>query len=60
LYPAEIRSTGVGCALGVGRIGAVLGPVVGGLLVGAHVPMALVFGLFALPLIGAAAMTLRI
>jgi benzoate transport len=60
LYPAEIRSTGVGWALGVGRIGAVLGPAVGGLLVGAHAPMALVFGLFALPLIGAAAMTLRI
>lgn len=60
LYPAEIRSTGVGWALGVGRIGAVLGPVVGGMLVGAHVPTALLFASFALPLVAAAAITMRI
>jgi benzoate transport len=60
LYPAEMRSTGVGWALGVGRVGAVLGPIVGGLFVGAHVPLAAIFAFFALPLIGAAAMTLRI
>jgi benzoate transport len=60
LYPAEMRSTGVGWALGVGRIGAVLGPIVGGLMVGAHVPLAIIFATFAVPLIAAAAMTLRI
>ncbi|WP_166462788.1 MFS transporter [Amycolatopsis acidicola] len=32
LYPAAIRSTGVGWALGVGRVGGVLGPVIGGAL----------------------------
>jgi len=33
-YPTAIRSTGVGWALGVGRIGSILGPLLGGLLVG--------------------------
>lgn len=32
LYPAELRGVGIGLALGVGRIGALLGPVVGGAL----------------------------
>ncbi|WFU44286.1 MFS transporter [Bradyrhizobium sp. CB82] len=34
LYPTEIRSTGVGWALGVGRIGSIIGPVAGGILLG--------------------------
>ncbi|EJM88411.1 MFS transporter [Pseudomonas sp. GM60] len=34
LYPQEIRSTGIGWALGVGRIGSILGPLLGGLMVG--------------------------
>ena len=34
-YPTAIRATGIGWALGVGRIGAVIGPYVGGVLVGA-------------------------
>jgi AAHS family 4-hydroxybenzoate transporter-like MFS transporter len=34
-YPTAIRATGIGWALGVGRIGAVIGPAVGGILVGA-------------------------
>ncbi|PZU60439.1 MAG: MFS transporter [Brevundimonas sp.] len=29
-YPTEIRSTGVGWALGIGRVGSIVGPVVGG------------------------------
>jgi AAHS family 4-hydroxybenzoate transporter-like MFS transporter len=32
LYPTSIRSTGVGWALGVGRIGSIIGPVTGGIL----------------------------
>jgi MFS transporter, AAHS family, 4-hydroxybenzoate transporter len=31
-YPAQIRSTGVGWALGIGRIGSIVGPLLGGLL----------------------------
>jgi AAHS family 4-hydroxybenzoate transporter-like MFS transporter len=34
-YPTAIRATGIGWALGVGRIGAVIGPAMGGILVGA-------------------------
>ena len=31
-YPTVIRSTGVGWALGVGRIGSIVGPMIGGLM----------------------------
>lgn len=31
-YPAEIRATGVGWAAGTGRIGAILGPLAGGMM----------------------------
>lgn len=62
LYPAEMRGTGIGWALGVGRIGAVLGPIVGGFLVGAGFSNAAIFFVFAIPLLIAAGlnMTLRI
>jgi MFS transporter, AAHS family, 4-hydroxybenzoate transporter len=42
-YPTAIRATGIGWALGVGRIGAVIGPAVGGILVGAGFAPANVF-----------------
>lgn len=32
-YPTGVRSTGVGWALGVGRIGSIIGPVLGGILI---------------------------
>jgi AAHS family 4-hydroxybenzoate transporter-like MFS transporter len=35
-YPTAIRSTGVGWALGVGRVGSIVGPVIGGLLLTLH------------------------
>jgi MFS transporter, AAHS family, vanillate permease len=60
LYPAEIRGTGIGWALGVGRIGAVLGPIVGGVLVGAGVSVGGIFALYTLPAIVAAALCLAI
>jgi AAHS family 4-hydroxybenzoate transporter-like MFS transporter len=31
-YPIEIRATGVGWALGIGRIGSIIGPTAGGVL----------------------------
>ncbi|WP_066967584.1 MFS transporter [Rhizorhabdus dicambivorans] len=64
-YETEIRSTGVGWAHGIGRIGSIIGPVVGGALIGmgaetqtilliAAVPMlACVAGLLMLTRIGA-------
>jgi MFS family permease len=32
IYPTDIRATGVGWALGLGRVGAITGPVIGGVL----------------------------
>jgi len=34
-YPTYLRSTGLGWALGVGRIGAIVGPYIGGSMIGA-------------------------
>jgi len=31
-YPTSIRATGVGWALGIGRVGSIIGPLVGGIL----------------------------
>jgi AAHS family 4-hydroxybenzoate transporter-like MFS transporter len=36
LYPTFIRSTGVGWALGMGRIGSLVSPVIGGVLLARH------------------------
>ena len=33
-YPTAIRSTGVGWALGIGRIGSIIGPIIGGMMLG--------------------------
>jgi predicted MFS family arabinose efflux permease len=60
LYPADMRNTGIGWALGVGRIGAVLGPIIGGLLVGAQVSLPIIFAIFAASVAVAAALTLCI
>jgi AAHS family 4-hydroxybenzoate transporter-like MFS transporter len=32
IYPVEIRSTGLGWALGIGRLGSIVGPAVGGVM----------------------------
>jgi AAHS family 4-hydroxybenzoate transporter-like MFS transporter len=43
-YPTAIRSTGVGWALGVGRVGSFTGPLVVGVLAAAAWAVAGVFG----------------
>src|SRR5204862_2542005 len=35
-YPTYIRSTGIGAGLGVGRIGAIVGPAIGGVFMASH------------------------
>ena len=42
-YPTSVRSTGVGWALGVGRIGAIIGPVAAGWLLSRHWSMSALF-----------------
>jgi AAHS family 4-hydroxybenzoate transporter-like MFS transporter len=45
-YPTFIRSTGVGWALGIGRIGSIIGPVLGGFMLSAewHIPTIFLVG----------------
>lgn len=38
IYPAALRSTGIGWALGIGRLGGIIGPVLGGALLGFGLP----------------------
>jgi len=48
-YPLAIRSTGLGWASGVGRSGAIVGPLLGGALMAAALPLKMNFLVFAVP-----------
>ncbi len=48
-YPTFIRANGVGWANGVGRIGSILGPVIGGVLIGLDLPISQLFLFAAIP-----------
>jgi MFS transporter, AAHS family, 4-hydroxybenzoate transporter len=50
-YPAPIRSTGVGWALGVGRLGGIGGPLLVGVLLGYHLQPASLFYAAAVPML---------
>jgi MFS family permease len=43
LYPARVRNTGMGWALGIGRLGGIGGPWLGGLLLGLGWPPRQIF-----------------
>ena len=49
LYDLSIRSTGLGWASGIGRNGAIVGPLLGGALMGIELPLQLNFMAFAIP-----------
>jgi benzoate transport len=51
IYPTDIRSTGVGWAIGLGRFGAVIGPAVAGVMMTSGVTMAGNFFVFAVPML---------
>jgi hypothetical protein len=44
-----MRSTGVGWQFGAGRLGSIFGPIVGGRLLSANVPVERLFELIAIP-----------
>lgn len=50
-YPAQVRSTGIGWAIGIGRGGAVVGPMLGGYLISVNTPAIALFSIFAGPLL---------
>jgi MFS transporter, AAHS family, 4-hydroxybenzoate transporter len=48
-YPTTMRSTGVGWALGIGRVGSIIGPLVGGVMISNHVGAEALFSTAAVP-----------
>ncbi len=57
MYPTEFRTTGVGWAIGIGRFGGVIGPALGGILVGMGLAMVGSFLVFAIPTLLAGVVT---
>jgi len=49
-YPTAIRSTGIGWAIGLGRLGAVIGPAAAGYLIAAGLDMSANYIIFAIPM----------
>ena len=54
VYPAEARATGIGWAMGVGRAGALIGPMLGGWAMGAGLSLVSVFAIFCVPMLATA------
>ena len=59
-YPAQVHATGAGWALGIGRFGSILGPLLGSLLLGLHLPAQTIIVLAAIPAILAALLILNV
>ena len=57
-YPAPMRSTGVGWALGIGRIGGILGPILLGWALMREWPLTTVFYAMAAPMLAAGLLVL--
>lgn len=51
IYPTRLRASSVGWGLGIGRIGAIAGPNIGGLILSLSIPYAGFFVIFAIPLV---------
>lgn len=58
VHPTHLRATGVGWALGVGRVGSIIGPVFGGLLLGSGMKIEHLFLVVAIVASAAACMLL--
>jgi AAHS family 4-hydroxybenzoate transporter-like MFS transporter len=50
-YPTALRSTGLGWAFGIGRFGAMVGPVLAGFLFDRKWPVEQVFNVYAIPMV---------
>lgn len=60
IYPTHVKTTGVGWSIGIGRLGAVAGPAVGGIIISAEVGLLASFVIFAIPMVIAAGLALAI
>jgi MFS transporter, AAHS family, 4-hydroxybenzoate transporter len=54
VYPTSFRSKGTGMAIGVAKIGSISGPVIGGMLISAHLPVDDLFRIASIPVIAVA------
>ena len=48
-YPTAIRSTGLGWALGIGRVGSIIGPLMAGVLLANHLDIRSLYFIAAVP-----------
>ncbi|MBT2333057.1 MFS transporter [Variovorax paradoxus] len=60
IYPAAVRTTGMGWAIGIGRIGAILAPLIAGMLLDRGWQPPHLYYAYALPLIAATAAVLAL
>jgi MFS family permease len=60
IYPPRVRNTGTGVAIGIGRMGAVVGPYLGGLLIGAGWQRLAYYSVLAIPVLISAIAVRRI
>ncbi|MFM0715590.1 MFS transporter [Paraburkholderia strydomiana] len=57
VYPTSYRSKGTGTAIGIAKIGSISGPVIGGMLLGAHLPVPELFRVASIPVIAVAVLS---
>ncbi|AIT82231.1 MFS transporter [Novosphingobium pentaromativorans] len=60
VYPGEFRATGIGWAIGIGRSGAIIGPLLGGYLLAAQVSLPVLFASYCVPLLACSACVLAV
>jgi predicted MFS family arabinose efflux permease len=51
IYPSNCRNLGGGAAIAAGRIGAIIGPIIGGKLLDTKLPLETLIGVVAIPLV---------
>jgi len=57
LYPTEFKTTGVGWAIGMGRVGGILAPLIGGFLISIGLSLSANFFIFSIPALVASVLT---
>jgi AAHS family 4-hydroxybenzoate transporter-like MFS transporter len=57
VYPTSFRSKGTGTAIGIAKIGSIAGPMIGGILIGAHLPVQDLFRVASIPVIAVAVLS---